>query len=128
MTAVTKGSIPILPATPLTAALTGSRSAPGIVGLWIDVREVNGGVLGGRIENTGGAVGVAGILLWQWTPDKDAAQLEIYDLWEFCGALAAGAKETRSIRLDKEIKWVRAVCWGNTTNTVTYKTDLAAGS
>lgn len=127
MTAVTKATVSILAAT-LGAAGATTKAAPAVPGPWVDVSSYNGGLLGGRIENTAGAVGAAGTITWQWTPDKDAATPKIYDLWTFGGDLANGAKVTASIRLDKEIKYLRAICYGNTTSGVTYESDLAASS
>lgn len=128
MTAVTKTSVAILAPTVVPAASSGTKAAPGLVGAWVDVTAYNGGLLGGRIENTGGAVGVAGAMQWQWTPDKDATTPKVYDLWLFGGDLTIGAKVTASVPLNKEAKAVRAVCYGNTTSAVTYESDLAASS
>jgi hypothetical protein len=124
MAAVPKSSIVIGSG---TGAAGTTKASPGVTGAWIDVTSVNGGVLGGRIKNNG-AVGVAGTLLWQWSPDPTAGTPKIYDLWQFGGDLASGSDITVSTRLDKEIKFVRMLGYGNTTSSVLYESDLAASS
>jgi len=128
MTAVTKTSLSILAAVAVPAGGTKAAPAAGGTGPWIDVTGYNGGLLGGRIENTGGAVGVQGQMTWQWTSDPTANPIKIYDLYTWGGDTTAGSKNTMSIRLDKEVKFVRSVCYGNTTNPVTFESDLAASS
>jgi len=128
MAAVTKTPVPILAAVAVPAG--GTKAAPNAlgVGAWIDVSAFNGGVLGGRIRNANGTVTAAGQMVWQWTPEASGTPTKIYDLWGFGGDLASGADVSTSIRLDKEIGRVRAVCYGNGTNAVTFESDLAAGS
>lgn len=128
MVAVTKTPVVILPTVSVPPG--GTKSAPNAAGTgaWIDVLAYNGGVLGGRIRNTGGTVTAAGQMVWQWTPDPVAVPPRIYDIWSFGGGLAAGDDAPVSIRLDKEIRWVRAICYGNLTAAVTAESDLAAGS
>ncbi|WP_288379831.1 hypothetical protein [uncultured Massilia sp.] len=124
MAAVTKTSVAIASG---TGAAGSTKAVPGVVGVWIDVTAYNGGLLGGRIKNNG-AVGVGGTLTWQWSPDPTAGAPKIYDLYEFGGGLAANSDITASVRLDKEIKFVRAIGWGNTTSTVDFESTLAAGN
>lgn len=126
MAAIPKTSVTIL-ASAVGAAGNTTKSAPAVVGPWVDVTGYNGGLLGGRIKNNG-AVGVAGNLMWQWTPDRDATTPTIYDLWGFAGDTAAGSDATFSTRLDKEVKFVRVIGWGNTTSSVNYESHLAAGA
>lgn len=128
MAAVTKTTVPILGA--VSVPPNGTKAAPQAAGIgpWIDVTAYNGGALGGRIRNTGGTLTAAGQMVWQWTPDPLAATPKIFDLWGFGGDLASGADMSTTIRLDKEIKHVRAICYGNVTNAVTFESDLAAGS
>jgi hypothetical protein len=125
MTAVTKASLSILAATSVAPGST--KASPG-AGAWVDVNGYNGGVLGGRITNGSSAPAVQGQMTWQWTPDPNVNPVKIYDLWTFGGDTVAGSTATASIRLDKEVKFVRAACYGNTTNPVTFESDLAASS
>lgn len=127
MAAVTKTSISVLASTTNSTYAT-TKASPAIVGAWVDVTAYNGGVLGGRVKNGSPAPGSAGQMVFQWTPDKDAATPKVYDLWMFGGDSTANSDTTVSIRLDKEIKAVRVVCYGHTSNPVTYESDLAAGS
>lgn len=126
--AVTKTSIPILAAVSVPAG--GTKAAPNAagVGAWIDVTAFNGGVLGGRIRNTGGILTAAGQMVWQWTPETTGTPSKIYDLWGFGGDMAAAAEVSASIRLDKEIARVRVICYGNSISPVTFESDLAAGN
>ncbi|MBD8632744.1 hypothetical protein IFT74_15375 [Oxalobacteraceae sp. CFBP 8755] len=128
MAAVTKTPVPILAAVAVPAG--GTKASPNALGIgpWIDVSAFNGGVLGGRIRNTGGTVTAAGQMVWQWTPEASGTPTKIYDLWSFGGGMASADDVSNSIRLDKEIGRVRAICYGNVTNTVTFESDLAAGS
>lgn len=128
MVAVTKTPVAILAA--VAVPPSGTKATPNALGVgpWIDVSAFNGGVLGGRIRNTAGTLTAAGQMVWQWTPEASGTPAKIYDLWGFGGDLASGADVSTSIRLDKEIGRVRAVCFGNGTNAVTFESDLAAGS
>ena len=125
MAAVTKTSVVIVSGTGAAGATT--KAAPAFTGAWIDVSAYNGGLLGGRIKNNG-AVGAAGTLTWQWSPDPTPGTPRIYDLWTFGGDTASTGDVTASVRLDKEVKFVRAIGYGNTTNSVLYESDLAASS
>lgn len=125
MTVVTKAPVPILVATSVSPGAT--KAAPG-AGTWVDVTAYNGGLLGGRITNGSSEPGAQGQMTWQWTPDPNATPVKIYDLWTWGGDTVAGSTTTASIRLDKEVKFVRAACYGNTTNPVTFESDLAASS
>ncbi|RYE66038.1 MAG: hypothetical protein EOO79_07455 [Oxalobacteraceae bacterium] len=127
MTAVTKAPVSIFAAV-VAAGGTKLTPASGGAGDWKDVTAYNGGLLGGRIKNTAGAVGAPGQMTWQWTPDPTATTVKIYDLYTWGGDIAANGDYTFSMRLDKEVKFVRALCYGNTTNQVTYESDLAASS
>ncbi|MEG0041610.1 MAG: hypothetical protein RR983_02565 [Massilia sp.] len=128
MAAVTKTPVPILAAVAVPAG--GTKASPNALGIgpWIDVSAFNGGVLGGRIRNTGGTLTAPGQMAWQWTPELAATPTKVYDLWSFGGDLASASDVSVSIRLDKEIGRVRAICYGNVTNAVTFESDLAAGS
>ena len=127
MTAVPKSTVAIFPAA--AVAPGGTKASPGTgAGAWIDVTAVNGGLLGGRIKNTGGVLGAPGQMTWQWTPDPTANPVKIYDLYTWGGDMVSGSEYTASVRLDKEVKFARALCYGNTTNSVTYESDLAASS
>lgn len=126
--AVTKTAIPILAAVSVPAGGTKTTPNAAGVGAWIDVTAFNGGVMGGRIRNTAGAVTVAGQMVWQWTPEATGTPTKIYDLWGFGGELAASADVSATVRLHKEIVRVRAICFGNVTAAVTFESDLAASS
>jgi hypothetical protein len=130
MTAVTKAAVPILAAIAVPAGGTKASPAAGGTGAWIDVTAYNGGLLGGRIKNAAGAVGAPGQMTWQWTPDPNpsSGSARIYDLFTWGGDVASGSEYTISVRLDKEARFVRALCHGNTTNPVTFESDLAASS
>ena len=128
MAVVTKTAVPILAAVSVPASGTKALPATGGTGAWVDVSAFNGGLLGGRIRNTGGTLTAPGQMVWQWTPEPTGTPTKVYDLWGFGGELAAGADVSTSIRLDKEIGRVRAICYGNVTNAVTFESDLAAGS
>lgn len=128
MAAVTKTSVSILAAVSVPAG--GTKASPNSLGIgaWIDVTAFNGGLLGGRIRNTGGTVTAAGQMVWQWTPEASGTPTKIYDLWGFGGDLPNGSDVSTSIRLDKEVIRVRVICYGNTSSAVTFESDLAAGS
>lgn len=128
MAVVTKTPVVILAAVSVPAGGTKASPATGGTGPWVDVSAYNGGLLGGRIRNTGGTVTAAGQMVWQWTPEVSGTPTKIYDLWGFGGNMASADDVSASARLDKEIGRVRAICYGNVTSAVTFESDLAAGS
>lgn len=128
MAAVTKASLSILAAVSVPPGGTKAAPATGGTGAWVDVTGYNGGLLGGRIKNTGGSLGAQGQMTWQWTPDKDVGTPKVYDLHTWGGDMVGGTEYTASIRLDKEVKFVRAICYGHITNAVTFESDLAASN
>lgn len=128
MAVVTKTPLPILAAVLVPPGGTKASPAAGGTGAWLDVSAFNGGVLGGRIRNTGGTLTAPGQMVWQWTPEPTGTPTKVYDLWGFGGGMASADEVSASIRLDKEIGRVRVICYGNVTGAVTFESDLAAGS
>ena len=130
MVAVTKTNISIFPYTIVSAGGTKTNLPAEGAGAWINVTNYNGGLLGGRIKNRSAAPGVQGQMTWQWSADSDptAAAAKIYDLWSFGGDTTANSDTTASVPLPKEARFVRAICYGHTTNLVAFESDLAASS
>lgn len=126
--AITKTPVTIF--TSANVAPGGTKASPVAAGIgtWVPVGSYNGGLLGGRVKNGSSAPAVAGQLTWQWSPDATSGTPAVYDLGTIYGSTTANDDVTGSIRLDKEIGYVRALCYGNTTTSVTFESHLAAGS
>lgn len=123
MTAPARSTVPILPAT-LTTALGTTQDAPAIPGVWIDVRQYNGGMLQWSVKNGANAPGVQGQFLIQGADTIDGTNSS--DIWGGGGSTIPSKETTGLVRLDPEVSFVRMLCWGNTTNHVTFKLNLFA--
>jgi hypothetical protein len=118
--AKTTASVLILAATAGTAGST--KASPGATGGWIDVRAYYGGELGFSIANGSSAPGVAGIIQFQSSPDGGTT---IFDYFAVAGSTVASDVQTGSIALGK-VNYIRAIGYGNTTNSVTFAANLQA--
>lgn len=118
--AKTTASVLILAST--SGAAGSTKAAPGVTGGWIDVRAYYGGELGYSIANGASAPGVAGTITFQTSPDNGVT---VFDNYSVYGDTVASSVTTNSISLGK-IMYLRAICYGNTTNAVTFAVNLQA--
>lgn len=119
--ALSKASVAVLASTAGAAGST--KASPGATGAWIDARAYYGGELGYSITNGGSAPGVAGTLLFQVSPDNGTT---VFDYYAVAGDTTAGSVTTGAIVLDRGVMYVRAIGYGNTTNSVTFAANLQA--
>lgn len=114
--------ITLLSAVSVAAASAGTKGSPGAAGPWTDVSAFDGGDVGLAIQN-GGAVGAAGNILIQTSPDNGAT---VFDYWGFAGDLAAYAASTlagmttNTIKIDPGVKYIRVIGYGHSNNPVSY--------
>ena len=118
--AIAKTSVPVLASTSGAAGTT--KASPGATGSAIDCRAYYGGELSYSITNGASAPGVAGTLLFQASPDGTTW----YDYYAAAGDTVASSVNTGTIILDRGVMYVRAIGYGNTTNSVTFAANLQA--
>lgn len=124
MTAPTRSTVPIF----ATAAVApgGSKTAPvsGGAGPWVDVRSLNGGQLAWSVKNSASAPSAPGQFTVQVADTSDGTNAT--DLWTGGGDMVASSETTGLIDLPATASYVRALNYGNTTNSVTFRHTLFA--
>lgn len=118
---LSKASVVVLAAT--SGAAGSTKAAPGVTGGWIDCRAYYGGELGYSITNGPSAPGVAGTLLFQASPDNGTT---VFDYSVAAGDVVASGITTGSVILDRGVMYLRAIGYGNTTNSVMFAANLQA--
>lgn len=121
MTAPTRSTVTILAATQSTG---GTKAAPAATGAWVDVRGLNGGDIAWSVKNSASAPGVQGQFALQVSDKNDGTN--VADLWQGSGTSAASDEVTGLIDLPNSVSYVRMICYGNTTNAVTFAASLFA--
>lgn len=120
--AKTVSAITLLSAPAVAAASAGTKGAPGAAGAWTHIEQYEGGDVGLSVKN-GGAVGAAGNILIQTSPDNGTT---VFDYWGFAGDLVAYNASTlaghtsNTIKIDLGVKYIRVIGYGHTTNPVDY--------
>jgi len=123
MTVPVRSTIEILTTTPVAAGST--EAAPGLVGPWVSVAAVNGGQLVASVTNGASAPGVQGQYIWQGSDRNDG--VNISEIWRGGGnVIANGSPPQPPINLPREFSYVRLVCFGHTTNPVSFRGVLLA--
>lgn len=118
MAAPTRITREILAATSVAAG--SSEAAPGLTGAWVAVDDLNGGLLAAYVTNGSTAPGLPGQFIWQGSDKNDGTN--IVELWRGGGNSTANASPPISyVDLPRELKYVRLVCFGNTTAAVTFR-------
>lgn len=118
--AITKSAVTVLASTSVSAGST--KASPGATGSSIDCRSYYGGELTYKITNGGSAPGVALSLTFQSSHDGT----NWYDYQTVAGDTTASSVNSGSIFLDQGVMYVRAIAYGNTTNSVTVEANLQA--
>ncbi|QOY96336.1 hypothetical protein IM543_11240 [Massilia sp. UMI-21] len=121
MTAPTRSTVTILAA---AASTGGTKAAPATTGAWVDVRTFNGGDIAWSVKNGSSAPGVQGQFTLQVSDANDGTNIS--DLWSGGGDVTANSETTGLIDLPSAASYVRMICYGNTTNPVTFKAVLFA--
>lgn len=124
MTAPTRSTVTIFAAAAIAAGGTKTAPAAGGTGGWVDVRNLNGGDISWSVKNGPSAPGVQGQFTLQVSDANDGAN--ITDLWTGGGDTVANSEMTGLIDLPNTPSYVRMLCYGNTTNAVTFKAVLFA--
>ncbi|MFC5548191.1 hypothetical protein [Massilia aerilata] len=123
MTAPTRSTVTIFAAAAIAAGGTKAAPAAGGTGGWVDVRTLNGGQLAWSVKNGSSAPTVQGQFTFQVSDD---GANNITDLWTGGGDTVASSEQTGLIDLPATASYVRMLCYGNTTNAVTFRGVLFA--
>ena len=124
MTAPTRSTVVIFATATIAAGGTKAAPATGGAGAWIDVRSLNGGRLAWSVKNGSSAPGVQGQFTLQIADDNVGTNAT--DLWSGGGDTTASSETTGVVDLPPEASYVRALNYGNTTNSVTFRHLLFA--
>lgn len=130
MTAPTRSTLTILAATSVNAVANSNKAAPAHTGAWVDIRPYNGGQIGWSVKNGASAPGVQGQFTLQVSDANDGTN--ITDLWSGGGnttpstSTTASSEETGLVDLPNTASYARMICYGHTTNAVTFKAQLFA--
>lgn len=124
MTAPTRSTVTIFAA--LAIAPGGTKTVPATNGAggWVDVRGLNGGQLAWSVKNGSSAPGVQGQFTLQVADDSTGTNAT--DLWTGGGDTVASSETTGLLDLPATASFVRALNYGNTTNSVTFRHLLFA--
>lgn len=124
MTAPTRSTVAIFAAA--AVAPGGTKASPVAAGLgaWVDVRSLNGGRLAWSVKNGSNAPGVQGQFTLQIADDNVGTNAT--DLWTGGGETTASSETTGVVDLPPEASYVRALNYGNTINSVTFRHVLFA--
>ena len=117
----TKANFPLW--TVATNVPAGTTKASPVVGFSIDARAHYGGELVWRIVN-GGALGAPCMIMFQTSPDGS----DWYDYYAVSSSdlLAGTVTQGPSISLSRGGMYVRAIAYGNTTNSCTVQASIEA--
>jgi len=121
-----KTPITIFALTAVTAGTTTKASPPANgIGAHVDVATVltAGSTVGMRIKN-GTAPGVAGSMTLQQSPDGGTSWFDVYTVG---GTTVLNEDTTVTISAPRGIRGLRALCYGHTTNNVSYEAILTTG-
>jgi hypothetical protein len=127
MTAPTRSTVTIFASA--TVAPGGTKTAPGSgAGAWVDVRGLNGGEIAWSVKNGSSAPGVQGQFTLQIADAVDGSGVaaNATDLWTGGGDTVASSESTGVVQLPATASYVRALNYGNTTNSVTFRHLLFA--
>lgn len=122
MAAPTRSTVAILASTSVNPG--GTKASPALVGPWVDVRGFNGGDVGVSVKNGASAPGAQGQYTLQGSDKNDGTN--VYDIHSSGGNTTAGGEEMPLIELPNTVSYVRLICYGHTTNAVTFKADFFA--
>lgn len=124
MTAPTRSTVTIFASAAIPAGGTRAAPAAGGTGPWVDVSALNGGRLAFSVKNGASAPGVQGQFTFQVSDSSSGVNAT--DLWVGGGDTIANSETTGMIDLPSEASFVRMICFGHTTNSVTFKGLLFA--
>jgi hypothetical protein len=127
MTAPTRSTIPVFALTSVPPG--GTKAAPVTAGQgpWVDVRSLNGGKLTWLVKNGAIAPGVQGQFTFQIADSYDGTNAtNVTDLWTGGGDIVPSSENSNYVDLPAEASYVRMLCYGNTTNAVTFRGALFA--
>jgi len=124
MTAPIRSSVTIFASALIAAGGTKTAPASGGTGAWVDVRGLNGGKLAWLVQNGSSTPGVQGQFTFQVADDSTGTNAT--DLWTGGGDTVANNPSSGIADLPAEASYVRMLCYGNTTNAVTFKGTLFA--
>jgi hypothetical protein len=125
--ASTKASVTILAAVSVAAGGTKGAPATGGTGSWVAINTGYGGSLGYSILNGASAPGVAGTITIQMSPDNGTTVFDWYSIsgdTNIYNSSTLLGLTTGALDLPKGPMYVRAICYGNTTNAVTFALNL----
>ena len=127
MTAPTRSTVTIFAA--LAISPGGTKAAPSAngAGPWVDVRGLNGGQIAWSVKNGSSAPGSPGQFTLQVGDGNDTSNVtNVTDLWTGAGTLTPSEESSNLVDLPSTASFVRALNYGNTTNSVTFRHVLFA--
>ena len=121
--AIAKSAVPVFASALVPPG--GTKAAPATVGAGQMIDNSSNGTssLGWRIKNGASAPTVAGTMTIQQSPDGGTTW---FDYFTISGSTVAGDDITGTIQIERGIKALRALCYGNATNPVTFEAILSA--
>lgn len=127
MTAPTRNTVPIFASASVGPGGTKAAPLAAGTGAWVDVRAYNGGKLTWLVQNGTSAPGVQGQFTFQMADSFDGTTAtNVTDIWSGGGDTVASSSNSNYVDLPAEASYVRMLCYGNTTNAVTFKGTLFA--
>lgn len=121
--AITKTPVVVLAA--VSVAAGGTKAAPAANGTSAAVDNSGNGTssLGWRIKNGASAPTAAGVMTIQQSPDGGTTW---FDYYTATGSTVANDDVTGTIMIERGVKALRVLCYGNATNQVTFEAILSA--
>lgn len=121
--AITKTPVVVLAAVAVAAG--GTKAAPVASGISQTIDNSGNGTssLGWRIKNGASAPTAAGTMTVQQSPDGGVTW---FDYFTVSGSTVANDDVTGTIMIERGIKALRVLCYGNATNQVTFEAILSA--
>lgn len=120
--AISKSAVNVLTSASIAAGGTKASPQTGGTGSSVDVRSYYGGVITWRILNGASAPGVAMTITFQVSGDGSTWR----DYYSVGGDTTSSSDNSGTIKLDKDVMYLRALAYGNTTNAVTAAAELEA--
>lgn len=121
--AITKTAVTIFASASIVAGGTKSAPATGGTGSHVNTTSYGTSSFVFKITNGSSAPGVAGTITFQNSPDGGVTWFDFYSI---SGDTVANSVTSGTLTLDRGVMGFRALCYGNTTNPVTFESILEA--
>jgi len=121
--AITKTTRTLI-ASATTVAAGSTKTSPNVIGSSVDCTTFYGGDIVYKITNGSSAPTVQCAITFQSSPDGT----NWYDYFTIGGDTVANSVYSATVPLDRSVMYLRAIAYGNVTNTVTVEAFLMAVS